>query len=227
MTRSGLASNGYQHDLDASYGDTVGESTEGMAKAQTRLARLRREGFGIGKTCAEMPSDIICPTGFSVVDVLSDWGVNLERPNKKQHSLFFRIAGYPNSWQKADDPDETSVVRYHILDDQGRIRLTSLFERKRRCEDGVIRPDTRSKILLELHARFSITTRVEGTRVVASAWDANAPDKAIHQLSRAFNHNADRRTRLAVPRKAREAMEVWLDERYPDWRDPRAYWDNA
>lgn|GEM_PF-2807557 len=227
MTRPGLASNGLQSDPDGTYDDPVLEehADEPMHGRARRLRVLRRHGFGIGKTCAEMPSDIICPTGFSAIDVLSNWGVELGKPGGKKRDLFFRIIGYPKTWQRADDPDETSLTRYHILDDQGRIRMTSLYERKKRCDDGVVRPDTSSRILLELHARFSVTTRVVGTRVLACAWDANNPNESLHEFTRAFNRNATMRARLAVPRKAREDMEAWLETRHPNWRDPREYWD--
>jgi hypothetical protein len=215
--------NGRYPDPDGQYGD-VSASTEGMSAGNIRLAQLRRKGLGQEKITTEMPADIICPSGFSVIDTLRNWGVQLGKPDGKR-DLFFRLEDYPKGWGKRTNPDETSSVCYHRVDDKGRIRLTFFYERRRRCEDGVIRADTDSRILLEIHARFSVHVKSGAGRIAVRVTDANDPEKPIHTLRSSYNVHGTRRERMQAPGLARERAETWLDEHHPNWRDPCAYWE--
>ncbi|MFH1430194.1 MAG: hypothetical protein ABIG71_01560, partial [Candidatus Uhrbacteria bacterium] len=42
---------------------------------------------------------------------------------------------------------------------------------------------------------------------------------------KAISPNAEQKERLVVTFAAKEEARAWLEERYPNWRDDSAYWD--
>jgi len=112
----------------------------------------------------------------------------------------FINASLPNGWKKiATDHSMWS----RLVDDKGRERASIFYKAAFYDRNAA----------LSVSTRYSVDAGYSGDNVVAVK-DGN---QRIHELGVGGDYDA----KYAL----REQTEAWLDEKYPDWRNPAAYWD--
>lgn len=147
-------------------------------------------------------------------ETLAKWGVKFLGPVEGDPSL--QQVELPTGWKKIPTYEPRLVM---LVDDKGR-------ERARICLFAEHKT-------LVIQPRFGIIERPDllrvGGRVTAVACDGCAVLGAGDLLFGVETDDSipreDKRDRMRARRELVKQASAWLDEHYPDWRDPLAYWD--
>ena len=118
----------------------------------------------------------------------------------------FRSATLPPGWSK-QRTDHSMWSK--IVDNKGRERFSVFYKGAFYDRDAFMRP----------MARFSFDTYADGTGPGMRAAVITDRGQVIASLG---EHE---RNDYKASDAAAERCTAWLDERYPDWRNPLAYWD--
>ena len=157
-----------------------------------------------------LPTKIEGVNGLDGERALHQMGVQLGPCFEKDP--LFRRAKLPQGWQKVP-PDEHHPTITVIVDDQGRQRGSVYFNNT---------PSDRTA-RLDLQTRFSVSLRGYelDERITCDVLDAGTAIFSTPPVDRCDDHLED----VRHENKARQEATTWLDDHYPDWRNPAAYWD--
>lgn len=152
-----------------------------------------------------------------------------------------RTANASRPFFAAELPSKWAVVRHGdqellVLDGRGRRRAVLAVEEPHEGLLTIQRLETRYSCLTVTAPLFPpfVPASRDDRRVVVSVYVADTARFCLHRDY--FVHHVFRLVpadvavdpaRLAETVRAAEAeVETWLDERFPAWRDPVAYWDD-
>jgi hypothetical protein len=126
----------------------------------------------------------------------------------------FIEAKFPKGWRKK--PTEHSMWT-DIVDDQGRKRGGIFYK--------AAFYDCRSAAHLE--TRFSVRDNYGNQERVVSVVDVSGKveKKITGLLAPDWDDHAEGLRRVEKCEQARRELTAWLDENYPEWRSPLAYWE--
>lgn len=182
-------------------------------------------------------------TNFCTDADLEAMGVQLGKPFTEDH--LFRPAILPDGWEKK--PTDHAMWS-EVVDARGRKRLSIFYKAAFYDRDAFINAVERYRVLSGMSFRshqpdYDYETALpygeaEGDRdmVVVDFGQGEAPvelqrfevvkppDKP-RELDDPPEVQAQWEAHFASNKEAEKAAEAWVEERYPDWRKPAAYWD--
>lgn len=141
--------------------------------------------------------------------VLENSGVKFLSPIENEP--LYQLVELPEGWKVITDEDTPWCS---LVDNKGRRRARILDEPKFAYQSAFI----------ELCSRFTVMfgTQLQGSKEIITVvvLDCN---RAIYSTEpiclSAGKYSPD------LINEAYDQCNLWLDEKYPDWRDPAAYWD--
>lgn len=196
----------------------------GGPEAHERQAARRAESFAENETLPTkmslastnwIPPDKEEENERLARETLAKWGVKFLGSVEGGQSL--QRVELPTGWKKIPTYEPRLVM---LVDDKGRERARiCLFSENKVL---VIQPryGVREMLLNELfHGNGPISAVVADGRIVTgeggALYETEPTDLPLYGQNE----------RYKARRKAVEDAEAWLDEHYPDWRNPLAYWD--
>ena len=129
------------------------------------------------------------------------------------------MAGAPG-FQYVELPDGWCVVETHDSS------IRKLIDAKDRQRAFISYSEDREGWGASLHAslrfRFIVGVDSNERRVLSYVTDC---DRVIHRFKPVLLKDQTTPAALAAEDRARKVALVWINEHYPNWRDPAAYWD--
>lgn len=168
-----------------------------------------RESFLVSSA---LPTTIEGVTKKEGERLLQDMGIELGDAYK--NDPVFRQATLPSGWEKISTDDMPPTIT-RLVDEQGRQRGSVYFDNM---------PRTR-KAHLTLNTRFSVDSREFDIddEIIFDVLDSGTITHSTNPIPRTGDHTTD----VRAENQARRMAIDWLEERYPDWRNPAAYWDET
>ena len=124
----------------------------------------------------------------------------------------FRFVNLPDGWKKV--PTDHSMWS-KIVDEQGRERAAIFYKAAFYDRSAHLTATQRFDVSFDYDRSDSeglaVATVTDGGNVIHTTEPFNVGDKPSYEVSGQANN-------LAID---------WLSEKYPDWRNPAAYWDEA
>jgi hypothetical protein len=150
-----------------------------------------------------LPTCVIENGNYCTTEILRAAGVKFLL-TEEEHGLL-QCVELPKGWTK--QPTEDSRLS-SLVDDKGRERASIFYKARREAN-------------MRLTTRFNVKRVYAHGTVVATVTDG---EEVIH-ATEPVRKPEECRAAVAVLDNVVATAATWLDERYPDWRNPGAYWD--
>ena len=157
-----------------------------------------------------LPKEIRSYGNYDAKAILKKFGVKFLGP--VPGDSLFQYVELPSGWQKVstDHPMWSMLV-----DDQGRPRAQIFYKA------AFYDRDANMSLKVRFHVEEDWARNKREGVVVYKVVDCGQTVYTTEPL----RPPADERKGYEVHQQARAAAEAWLEENYPGWKDPGAYWD--
>lgn len=161
--------------------------------------------------------------GYDTKVVLEKAGVKFLGPVEGDPVL--QRVELPAGWKKA--PSYYSLLTM-LVDDKGRERARVFFKDASYDRHGSVNLESRYGVSDLSNWSPDLLRRGEGSYrlQVVDGCAVRGPSKSEHLLHEVeVPYSEDRKERFRARARAMQEAYAWLDEHFPQWKDPLAYWD--
>jgi hypothetical protein len=157
-----------------------------------------------------LPTNMSWPPDYNTKAILEAAGVKFL--GVVDGDDIFQYVKLPEGWKK--EPTHHSMWS-NLVDDKGRVRALIFY--KATFYDRSAH--------LELQRRFDVKQDYDKKKENVAVTHVTDGGKVIHTTGPIPLPEDDYDQKCEVLKEVKAKAITWLDENYPDWRDPGAYWD--